>query len=83
MNNVPKYNKDSSWRVFEKRLFSLFDSIGKYLRPKVQMDALISSQPEDEEVMNGWIEMSLSCIFLAPSNTWLVLAITTKTLARD
>ena len=54
MNKVPKYITGSSWRVFEKRLFNWFDSMGKYLHPKVQMDALISSQPEDEE--KKWID---------------------------
>ena len=40
--------------MFEKHLFNWFDSMGEYLHPKVGMDALTYSQPEDEE--EKWID---------------------------
>ena len=50
MREVPKYRKGDSWDAWEVKFVDWFDDVGKHISDMEQVQALICSQPaEDEE----------------------------------
>ena len=62
MNSVPTYKKGSS--VFEKAPFRWFNSKGCLLTTKLQLDALVATQPEAEGEKWQDTREELKCDFL-------------------